>query len=81
LSSHLLSKILKIACGFVWCETLPLTLREEHRARVFENTVLRRIFGPNRDELVAWRKLHNEMLHNITAPRLYVVDNYIFHWN
>jgi hypothetical protein len=33
------------------CETLPLTLREEHRLRVFENRVLRRIFGPKRDEV------------------------------
>jgi hypothetical protein len=43
------------------CETWPLTLREEHRLRVFENKVLRRIFGPKRDEVMAgWRKLHNE---------------------
>jgi hypothetical protein len=42
-------------------ETWFLTLREEHRLRVFENRVLRRIFGPNRDELTGdWRKLHDE---------------------
>jgi hypothetical protein len=42
-----------------------LTLREEHRLRVFENRVLRRIFGPERDEAMGgWRKLHNEELHN-----------------
>jgi hypothetical protein len=41
-----------------------LTLREEHRLRVFENSVLRRIFGPKRDEVTGeWRKLHNEELH------------------
>jgi hypothetical protein len=46
------------------CESLPLTLREEHRLRVFENRVLRRIFGPRRDEVTGgWRKLHNEELH------------------
>jgi hypothetical protein len=46
------------------CETLPLTLREEHRLRVFENRVLRTIFGPKRDEVTrGWRKLHNEELH------------------
>jgi hypothetical protein len=46
------------------CETLPLTLREEHRLRVFENRVLRRIFGPKRDEVTGgWRKLYNEKLH------------------
>ena len=45
------------------CETWSLTLREEHRLRVFENRVLRRIFGPKRDEITEeWRKLHNEEL-------------------
>jgi hypothetical protein len=48
------------------CETWPLTLREEHRLRVFENRVLRRIFGPKRDEVTGeWRKLHNEELHDL----------------
>jgi hypothetical protein len=48
------------------CETRSLTLREEHRLRVFENRVLRRIFGPKRDEVIGgWRKLHNEELHNL----------------
>jgi hypothetical protein len=38
-----------------------MTLREEHRLRVFENRVVRRIFGPKRDELTGeWRKLHSE---------------------
>jgi hypothetical protein len=42
------------------CETC-LALREEHRLRVFENRVLRRIFGPRRDEVTGeWRKLHNQ---------------------
>jgi hypothetical protein len=45
------------------CETWSLTLREEHGLRVFENRVLRRIFGPRRDEVTGgWRKLHNEEL-------------------
>jgi hypothetical protein len=48
------------------CETLSLTLREEHRLRVFENRVLRRIFGPKRDEVTGgWRKLHIEELHGL----------------
>jgi hypothetical protein len=48
------------------CETWSLTLREEHRLKVFENRVLRRIFGPKRDEVIGeWRKLHNEELHNL----------------
>jgi hypothetical protein len=43
-----------------------LALREEHRLRVFENRVLRRIFGPKRDEVRGeWRKLHSEELHNL----------------
>jgi hypothetical protein len=70
LRSRLLSKNLKIRiyktiilsvvlCG---CETLSLTLREEHRLRVFENRVLRRLFGPKRDEVTGGqRKLHNEL--------------------
>jgi hypothetical protein len=41
------------------------TLREEHRLRVFEKRVLRRIFGPKRDKVTrGWRKLHNEELHD-----------------
>jgi hypothetical protein len=45
------------------CETWSLTLREENRLRVFENKVLRRIFGPKRDKMSGeWRKLHNEEL-------------------
>jgi hypothetical protein len=45
---------------------VSLTLREEHRLRVFENRVLRRIFGPKRDEVTGgWRKLHNEELRGL----------------
>jgi hypothetical protein len=48
------------------CETWSLTLREEHRLRVFENRVLRRIYGPKRDEVTGeWRKLHNEELRDL----------------
>jgi hypothetical protein len=48
------------------CETWSLTVREEHKLRVFENRVLRRIFGPKRDGVTGgWRKLHNEELHNL----------------
>jgi hypothetical protein len=48
------------------CETWFLTLREEHRPVVFENRVLRRIFGPKRDEVTEeWSKLHSEELHNL----------------
>jgi len=48
------------------CETWSLTLREERKLRVFENTVLRRIFGPRWDEVtVEWRRLHNEELNDL----------------
>jgi hypothetical protein len=47
------------------CETLSLTLREEHKLRVFENRVLRKIFGPERKEDRSWRKLHNDKLHSL----------------
>jgi len=48
------------------CETWSLTLREEHKLRVFENRSLRRIFGPKRDEVNGkWRKLHNEELNDL----------------
>jgi hypothetical protein len=45
------------------CETWSLTVREEHKLWVFENRVMRRIFGPKRDGV--WRKLHKEELHNL----------------
>jgi len=52
-----------VSCG---CETWSLTLREERRLRVFENRVLRRIFGPRRDEVTReWRKLHNQRLNDM----------------
>jgi hypothetical protein len=72
LSSCLLSRNLKVKIYKTvilpvvlhGCETWSLTLRGEHRLRVFENRVLRRIFGPKRDEVTGeWRKLDNEGLH------------------
>jgi hypothetical protein len=48
---------------------LSLILREEHRLRLFENRVLKRIFGQRRDEVTGcWRKLHNEDLHRLYSP-------------
>jgi hypothetical protein len=47
------------ACLLYWCETWSLTLREERRVRVFRNRLLRRIFGPKRDEvIVEWGNLN-----------------------
>jgi hypothetical protein len=46
-------------------KTWSLTLGREHRPRVFENRMLRKIFEPKRDDIaVGWRRLHNEELHN-----------------
>jgi hypothetical protein len=47
------------------CETWSLTLREEHRLRVFEDRVLRKIFGPEREEDGSWRKLRNDELNSL----------------
>jgi len=75
LSSSLLSKNLKIKKTYstiillvvlYGCETWSLTLREERRLRVCENWVLRRIFGPKRDEVIGERKkLLNEKLNDL----------------
>jgi hypothetical protein len=73
--SHIISKDLKIKMYktvillvvLYGCETWSLTLREEHRLRVFENRVLRRIFGPEREEDRLWRKLHNDELHSLNS--------------
>jgi len=52
-----------VLCG---CEAWPLTLREEHKLRMFENRVLRRTFGLEREEVAGgWRRLHNEGLHKL----------------
>jgi hypothetical protein len=53
------------------CETWSLTLREEHGLRVFENSILGRIFGPKRDEITEeWKKLHNEELHTLYSSQI-----------
>jgi len=74
LSSSLLSKNLKIKIYrtiilpvvFYGCEIWSLTLREEHRLRVFANRVLRRVFGPKKNEVTGeWRILHNEELNDL----------------
>jgi hypothetical protein len=53
------------------CETWSLTLREENRLRVFEKMVLRRIFGPKREEVVGgWRRLYKKELHNLYRDQI-----------
>jgi hypothetical protein len=78
LSSHLLSRSVKVkiyktiilAILLYGCETW--SFKEEHRLRVFENRVLRRIFGPKKDEVTGeWMKLHSEKLHNLySSPNI-----------
>jgi hypothetical protein len=79
LSSHIISKNIEIKIYKAvilpvvldGCETLSLTLREEHRLSVFENRVLRKIFGPKREEDGSWRKLHNDELHSLySSPNI-----------
>ena len=55
------------------CETCSLALREERRLRVYEKRLLRRIFGPKRDELTAeWTKLNNEELNDLYCSPIIV---------
>jgi hypothetical protein len=57
------------------CEILSLILRKGQRLRVFENRMLRRIFGPTRGEVTGdWKKLHNEELHNLySLPNIIII--------
>jgi hypothetical protein len=59
-------KIIILPVVLYGCETWSLTFGEEHRLGVFEDRVLKRIFGPKGDEVTGeWRKLHNEELHDL----------------
>jgi len=98
LSSRLLPKNLKIKIYRTiifpvvlnGCETWSLTMREERKLRVFEHMVLRRIFGPRRDEVTGeWRRLHNEELNDLySSPTNHKVQfvmtvkcNMFRHWS
>jgi hypothetical protein len=60
----------------------PLILRGEHRLRVLENRVLRKIFGPKRDEVMGeWRRLHNKELYDLySSPNIEVIKSRIVRW-
>ena len=85
LSSSLLSKNMNIKIyrttvlrfALYGCETWSHTLREERRLRMFENRVLRRVFGSKRDEVTGeWRKIHNEELNDLyCSPNIIRVRN------
>jgi hypothetical protein len=64
------------------CESWSPTLREERRLKVFKNRVLRRIFGPKRDEVTReWRKLHNEKLYDLrSSPNIIRVIKSRIRW-
>ena len=80
MSSRLLSKNLKIKIyrtiilpvDLYGCETWSLILQEERKLRVFENMVLRRIFGPRREEVTGeWRRMHYEELNDLySSPNI-----------
>jgi hypothetical protein len=70
LSSSLLPRNIKIHRSIILpvlygYETWSLTMMDEHRLRVLENRVLRKIFGPKRDQVTEWRRLHSEELHDL----------------
>jgi hypothetical protein len=65
------------------CESWSLTLREERRLRVFEDRVLRRIFGPKRDEVTGeWRRLHNKKLYALYSSQniIRMIKSRILRW-
>jgi hypothetical protein len=67
-SKHIKIKIYRtvVLSVLYGCKTWSLTLREERRLRVFQNRVLRRIFGPKKDEVTReWRKQHNEKFNDL----------------
>jgi hypothetical protein len=62
---------------------MSLTSREEHKLRMFKNRMLRRIFGPKRDEVTGgWRKLHNEELHDLySSPSIIgIIKSWRMRW-
>jgi hypothetical protein len=65
-------KLVHLVSFIIGCQTCSLTLKEERKLRVFDNMVLRRIFGPRSDEETGeWRRLHNEELNDLySSPNI-----------
>jgi hypothetical protein len=75
-------RIIILSVVLYGCETWSLTLREEHRLRVFENRVLRGIFGLKRDGVTGeWRRLHNEELNDLySSSNIRVIKSRRMRW-
>jgi hypothetical protein len=68
---HIIYKTVILPVVLYGHETWSLTLGEEHRLRVFEKRLLRKIFGPIKEEDGSWRKLHNDELHSLySSPKI-----------
>jgi hypothetical protein len=76
-SSRLLSESIILSAVLYACETWSLTLRQESRLKLFENRVLRRMYGPKRDEVWReWRQLHNDELRDLNhSPSIIKIFN------
>jgi len=71
-SGNMIYRTIILAIVLYGCETWSLTLREERKLRMFDNMVLRRIFGPRRDEIMGkWRRLHTKELNDLySSPNI-----------
>jgi hypothetical protein len=73
-------KIIILPVVLYGCETWSLTPTEEHRLRMFENRVLRRIFGPKEEVVGGWRRLHSEELRNFYTSPILIRVIYSMKW-
>jgi hypothetical protein len=71
-----------LSVDFCGCETWSVTLREEERLRVLESRVLRRVFGPKREEVIGdWRRLHKQKVNDLySTPNIRVIKSRRMRW-